>query len=231
MQETVTIPLPKRGHITALVDIPEEYTEGTGLVLAHGITNDLDGPDIAAVARATVERGIPTMRFRFPFKERGEAKPDPIPKLQEAYRRAVAWMRERFEVPDGGMVLGGRSIGARIASLTATAGEPAAGLLLLAYPLHRPGDRESLRDTHLYVIHRPMLFVSGTRDDYCDLELLRQVLARLGPDANLLPMEGLDHGFRKPGEPEPSFSTLARIAHTTSHWTQELLASSRPHGL
>jgi len=102
------------------------------------------------------------------------------------------------ELAPGRLFLGGKSMGGRVASHLAAAGAECEGLLFLGYPLHPAGKPERLRDGHLADIECPMLFVEGTRDPLCRLELLQPVLARLGNRARLHLIEGGDHSFRLP---------------------------------
>ena len=86
-------------------------------------------------------------------------------------------------------------MGGRIASQVVAAGEDVDGLFFLGYPLHRPGQPDMLRDEHLYRIERPMLFISGTQDQFAKKELLDQVVAKLGDNAKITWIEGGDHSF------------------------------------
>ena len=107
---------------------------------------------------------------------------------------------------------GGRSMGGRIASMAAAEGMPAAGLLFLAYPLHPPGRPEKLRDAHLYGLAQPMLFVQGTRDSFAQPPLLAALLGRLGDRAQLVSVEGADHGFKRAGGPRDAAAIGASLA-------------------
>src|SRR6266705_2733407 len=97
--------------------------------------------------------------------------------------------------------IGGKSMGGRIASqVAAMDGVDVDGLFFLGYPLHPPGKTEQLRDAHLYRITRPMIFLSGTRDSFARKQLLEEVVAKLGPNAQLHWIENGDHSFRRPDE-------------------------------
>lgn len=218
--ETISIPLADGEQVGGLLSLPERKTfVSLGLVLAHGRSTDMWGDDLEAVTQAAIGLGAAVLRFRFPFREAGRSKPDQLPRLQEAFRAATAQLRNRARLSSAQLVVGGRSLGARVASLMAAGGEAAGGLLLLAYPLHPAGDRRTLRDAHLYVVNRPMLFVSGSQDEFCSLELLRTVLRRLGELASLEVLEGADHGFRLAGEtPAQRQALLGRLAARTTSW-------------
>jgi uncharacterized protein len=96
------------------------------------------------------------------------------------------------------LVLGGKSMGGRIASQAVAQGLPADGLVFLGYPLHPPGRFDTLRDRHLPTITAPMLFVQGTRDAFARADLLAAVLGGLGERATLHSIEGGDHSFAVP---------------------------------
>jgi len=153
----------------------------------------VDHPFLAGFCRAMGEARVSTMRFNFPYIERGRRSPDPERVLRETWLAAFEAASER----DGlGVLAGGKSLGGRIASMCVADGMPAAGLVFLGYPLHAPGKTEKLRAEHLERIRVPMLFLQGTRDPFANPDLLKEVLAKLGDRAVLEPVEGGDHSFR-----------------------------------
>ena len=162
-----------------------------GVALAHGAGGDMNGPLLVAVANALAELGYFTLRFNFLYKEKNKNAPDRAPVLERTWSAAAAWMRPRA----ARLAMGGKSMGGRYASIVASKGEPCDALVFLGYPLHPPGRPEQLRDAHLPAVAPPMLFVQGTRDPLCDLELLMPVVKRLGPRAHLYVVEGGDHGL------------------------------------
>ena len=164
------------------------------LVVAHGAGAGMDHPFLAGFCRAMGEARVATMRFNFPFIERGRRSPDPERVLRETWLAAFEAASQRA---DGrGVFAGGKSLGGRIASMCAADGMPAAGLVFLGYPLHAPGKTEKLRAEHLERIRVPMLFLQGTRDPFANPDLLKEVLAKLGDRAVLEPVDGGDHSFR-----------------------------------
>lgn len=152
----------------------------------------MDNPLLVAVAEGLAARGHAVLRFNFAYHEKGSKRPDPPKKLLAAYRAAADEMRARSKAK---LVIGGKSMGGRMASLLAAEGYPCDGLLFLGYPLHPAGKPEQLRDAHLKDVRAPMLFVQGTRDTLCDLSLLRPVLTRLDGRATLHEVRGGDHSF------------------------------------
>jgi uncharacterized protein len=136
-------------------------------------------------------RGFDLVRFNFLYREKGGRAPDRMPRLQACFSAVTA--RTRLEVPGKKLIIGGRSMGGRVASMLAAEGLACDGLLLLAYPLHPAGKPERLRDQHLPRIKVPVLCVNGTRDALCTRELMDQAIANLQWQMHWL--EGKDHSF------------------------------------
>jgi predicted alpha/beta-hydrolase family hydrolase len=134
--------------------------------------------------------------FNFPYAESRRRIPDP-PAVLEATVAAVA---DRVRGLPGveRIVLGGKSMGGRIASQAVAQGTPADALVFLGYPLHPPGRPERLRDAHLPSITVPMLFLQGTRDAFARWDLIEAVVGRLGAQACLERIEDADHSFAVP---------------------------------
>ena len=130
------------------------------------------------------------VRFNFPYRDKGSARPDPMPVLKEAIAAAAARVREGRK-----LLIGGRSMGGRAASMLAAEGFACDGLLLFAYPLHPAGQPEKLRDAHLAKIGVPVLCFNGTRDALCTRELMDAAVGRL-PNWTMCWLEGADHSFR-----------------------------------
>ena len=153
---------------------------------------------MAAVASGLAERGIATLRYQFPYMERGGKRPDP-PKLAHAtVRAAVAEAAQ--QLPDLPLIAGGKSFGGRMTS-QAQAAEPlpgVRGLAFLGFPLHPAGRPADERAQHLFEVQLPLLFLQGTRDELADLALLRPLVERLGARARLELFEGADHSFHVP---------------------------------
>lgn len=170
------------------------------VILSHGAGAPMTHPFMEATAAGLVRRGMTVARFNFPYMDRRAREdrqfpPDRAPVLLATWRamldRAGKWKGS------GPLVMGGKSMGGRIASmLLAEGGAPeAVGVFYLGYPLHPPGNPEKLRDAHLKDIPVPQLFISGTKDPLCDLKLLRPVLKRIGKSARLVTVEKGDHSL------------------------------------
>jgi predicted alpha/beta-hydrolase family hydrolase len=172
-------------------------------VLAHGAGAGMTHAFMQSVATALAEREIATLRFQFPYMEKGSKRTDP-PKLCHAtIRAAVDYAREKADVP---LIAGGRSFGGRMAS-QAQAEKPlpgVVGLAFLGFPLHPPKAPSDERGAHLDDVKIPMLFLQGTRDELADLTLLKALVKRFGKRATLKLYEDGDH----------SFHVRARSGHT-----------------
>jgi predicted alpha/beta-hydrolase family hydrolase len=163
------------------------------LVLAHGAGGHMDDRGMLALASLYGGLGFDVVRFNFPYTEKGSRRPDAMPVLQS--RIAEVATRVRNESPGRALILGGRSMGGRAASMLVAGGFACNGLLLLAYPLHPAGKPEQLRDAHLPKIAVPTLCVNGTRDNLCRRDLMEAVVERLPRSFRMHWIEEADHGF------------------------------------
>jgi predicted alpha/beta-hydrolase family hydrolase len=164
------------------------------LVLAPGAGGGLDGAFMKAIAMGLAGRNLQVCRFNFGYTEKGRRSPDKQPLLEQTYRDVVRSIRPMAgERP---LFLGGKSMGGRIASHIAAAGEATAGLIFLGYPLHPPGRPDRIRDAHLPAITVPMLFVEGTRDPFCPLPTLERALQKVDADTSVVVIDDGDHSFK-----------------------------------
>jgi predicted alpha/beta-hydrolase family hydrolase len=167
-------------------------------VFAHGAGAGMTHPFMASVAQGLAVRQVATLRYQFPYMEKGSKRPDPPALAQAAVRAAVAAAAARC--PGLPLVAGGKSFGARMTS-QAQAKEPLAGVHALAFfgfPLHPAGKPSIERADHLKDVTIPMLFLQGTRDKLAELSLLELVVARLGSRATLHLIDQADHSFHVP---------------------------------
>lgn len=211
-------------HASAVLYRPAHDAGRAGFVLAHGAGADQMNVLLRAVSKGLTERGYPVLTFNFPFADGGRRRPDPAPRLEAAYRDALAFARAEF-LGARPPILGGRSMGGRIASHLAADGEPCAGLAFLGYPLHPAKRRDKLRTAHWERLRVPLLFVSGDRDALCDLDLLaREREARLGATAHRLHVvRGADHGFAvRVSEGRTPAMVREEIATTIADWADGL---------
>jgi predicted alpha/beta-hydrolase family hydrolase len=192
--ETTTWDIAVKGDVTKAAYDPPTQTDRRGLfVFAHGAGGHMNDRAVLAMSQALRERGIGVVRFNFFYRAKGSARPDPMPKLI-ASLQAVA-DKFRTELSPKRIILGGRSMGGRAASMFVAEGGACDGLLLLAYPLHPPGQPDKLRDAHLPGIRVPVLCINGTRDAFCERPLMERVLSKLGRNWRMHWLDGADHGF------------------------------------
>jgi predicted alpha/beta-hydrolase family hydrolase len=178
----------------------------TGLLLAHGAGTNQDHPRLVELRDGLAAAGLAVLTFNFLYTEAGRKSPDSQPLLLAAHRAA----RDRLVAEVGGpVVLAGRSMGGRIGTYLAAAGEPALGLVLYAYPLHPPGKPEKLRADHLPAITAPMLFFQGTRDPLSRMELFDRYVRPL-PNATVELLEA-DHSLG-------GARNAARLIERTVEW-------------
>ena len=189
------------------------------VVLGPGAGGSRKTPQLLKVATALDPKGYTTVLFNFPYQEAGRKFPDPAPVLEETVGRMADYARTRLGATK--IVLGGRSMGGRMASQAVAKGLACDGLALLAYPLHPPGDETRLRDAHLGAIRPPMLFLQGTRDAFARLDLLKATVERLGPNAQLALFENADHSFKTPrGASATSKQTEAAVLARLAEWLE-----------
>jgi len=192
--------------MSAIILERAQRTDAPLFVFAHGAGGDMRHRGVAGLAALLVERGISVARFNFPYREKGSRRPDPMPALRAAYEAVVAEVRPEAER----LILGGRSMGGRVASMMAADGFGCDGLLLVAYPLHPAGQPEKLRDAHLARIAVPVLCFNGTRDALCRRDLMDNALLKVR-SWDMRWIEGADHSLS--GEKE-----LREIADAAAAW-------------
>jgi predicted alpha/beta-hydrolase family hydrolase len=197
------------------------------VLLAHGAGTDHTAPPLVTVANALADADVPTLRFDFPYKAAGRKAPDRAPVLLASLRDAAAELARRTDLPLDRVVVGGRSMGGRMASL-AVADEddplPALGLLLLGYPLHPAGKPEVKRDDHFRRITVPSLLVSGTRDALAPRKELVASTRKIKGTVTREWLESADHGFRPLKSSGHTYeTTLALAAAVVTEWVAALI--------
>jgi len=167
-------------------------------VVAHGAGAGMDHPFMENVARGLASRGIATLRYQFPYMERGSKRPDPPPLAQAAVRAAVAAAQRLLA--DTPLIAGGKSFGGRMTSQAQAKAplEGVHGLAFLGFPLHPAGRPSQDRAEHLFDVQIPMLFLQGTRDNLASLDQLEPVCKQLGKRATLKLFADADHSFHVP---------------------------------
>jgi uncharacterized protein len=196
--------------------------DGALFVCAHGAGGNIADRATVAAANEMRRRGLGVVRFNFLYKERGSGRPDPMPKLIETFSAVVAHARRQLGMRRP-LVIGGRSMGGRAASMLAADGFDADGLLLLAYPLHPPGRPDQLRDAHLPKIRMPVICFNGTRDTFCTPALMERVLKTVATRWEMHWLEGADHSFhvlKSSGRNDAA--VLEEVGSATESWLETL---------
>jgi predicted alpha/beta-hydrolase family hydrolase len=194
--QPLTIDVGSAGTVSALLTRPQGAR--ACYVFAHGAGAGMTHAFMATAASGLAGRGIATLRYQFPYMEKGSKRPDPPAIAHAAVRAAVAEAARRCA--GSVLIAGGKSFGARMTS-QAQAKAPLDGVLALAFfgfPLHPAGKPSSNRADHLTDVTIPMLFLQGTDDKLAELDLLKPVVKRLGSRATLHLVEAADHSFHVP---------------------------------
>ena len=188
-----TIPLGDGESVSGLVQSPP--APRACYVFAHGAGAGMAHAFMAEVADGLAQRHIATLRYQFPYMERGSKRTDSPAIAHAAVRAAVAHAAGLF--PSLPLFAGGKSFGGRMTS-QAHALKPlpgVAGLVFLGFPLHAAGAPSSDRARHLFDVRTPMLFVQGTRDKLAEFDRIEKLVAELGPQATLMRIDEADHSF------------------------------------
>lgn len=167
-------------------------------VFAHGAGAGMQHASMSSMADELSDRAIATLRYQFPYMQRGSKRTDPPPVCHATVRAAVTQAARLG--PALPLFAGGRSFGGRMTSQAQSLAPlpQVRGLVFLGFPLH-PAKKPAIeRADHLDAVRVPMLFVQGTRDDLADAKLLQTVAARLGARASVAWLDGADHSFHVP---------------------------------
>lgn len=194
--QSASIKVDGERRVSALLQAPAKAR--VCFVMAHGAGAGMRHPFLAVIANGFFDRGIATLRYQFPYVERGARRPDP-PALAQATVRAAVGEAARL-VPECVLIAGGKSFGGRMTS-QAQAEAPlpgVGGLAFLGFPLHPAGKPGDGRARHLLQVHIPMLFLQGTRDSLANVDLVQSLVERLGPRASLRLLPDADHSFHVP---------------------------------
>ena len=219
--EAVTIALPGGGSVSGLATRPPEAI--AGLVLAHGAGAGMRHQFMTSVADGLAERGIATLRYDFPYMERGSGRPD-SPKIATACVRAAVAAAVEFDLP---LFAGGKSFGGRMTS-QAQAETPlpgVRGLVFFGFPLHAARKPSVARATHLAEVRVPMLFLQGARDALAERALIEAEVGKLGR-ATLAITEDADHSFHVPKRSgRTDAEVMDALLDTLAAWVGRVLAS------
>ena len=214
MPDVTTTPLRielDADSVSALLTTPAHPR--AGYVFAHGAGAGMNHRFMEDVAQGLAERGVATLRYQFPYMEKGSKRPDTPRVAHAAVRAAVDEAARRW--PQLPLFAGGKSFGGRMSS-QAQAATPlpgVRGLVFFGFPLHPAGKPAAERGEHLLQVGCPMLFLQGTRDELADTTLLRGLIGQLGERATLELVDDADHSFHVP----------ARSGHTDAQVRAGLL--------
>lgn len=203
---------PEKGAVSSLLLRPDSAR--ALLVLGHGASTNLRHATLQTIAERLADSGIATLRYNFPYMERGGGGRDSQAVSLATVRAAVA--AARSAAPDLPLLAGGHSFGGRMTALAAAQSplEGVRGLVFFSFPLHPAGKPGVERAASLGEVSVPMLFLSGTRDDLADLDLLRPVCEQL-ERARLHLLDTADHGFhtlkRTRTSTEDVYDEMARV--------------------
>lgn len=193
-------------------------------VLAHGAGAGMGHSFMAAVAEGLLQRDIATLRYQFPYMERGSKRPDSPPVAHATVRAAVAKMADLL--PDTPLFAGGKSFGGRMTS-QAQAAMPlpgVRGLIFLGFPLHPAGKPSQDRAKHLSDVTIPMLFLQGTNDKLAELDQLQPVCKSLGKRATLKLFADADHSFHVPARTgRKDAQVLNDVLDQITGWIDEVI--------
>jgi len=219
--QPLSIPLADGQAVSGLLQMPRDAR--ACYVMAHGAGAGMAHPFMTALANDLASRAIATVRYEFPYMERGSKRPD-SPKVAHATVRAAVAEASRL-TPGLALIAGGRSFGGRMTS-QAQAASPlpgVRGLAFVGFPLHPAGQPSDERAVHLADVQVPLLFLQGTRDELADLPLLARLAERLGPRATLTLFDEADHSFHVPARTgRKDADVRAEMADALAGWVAKI---------
>ena len=196
-------------------------------VFAHGAGAGMAHPFMETFAAELAAQGVASLRYQFPYMERGSRRPD-TPRVAHAAVRAAVDEAAR-QLPGVALLAGGKSFGGRMTS-QAQAASPITGvrgLVFLGFPLHPPKRPSDERAKHLFDVRIPMLFLQGTRDDLADVELMQRTMSQLGEPASLHLLHDADHSFRVPARSGRTHADVrSEMRNAFVRWTLSVMKES-----
>ncbi|MCA1840532.1 MAG: alpha/beta family hydrolase [Actinomycetota bacterium] len=207
-----------------VIDEPGTKLKQPSILLTHGSAGDKDSKGLIALSKALTDKGHRVARVDLPYRTAGRAAP---PKA-EASVEGFTQLFNKVSEGKGKWVVGGKSYGGRVASLAVAQGLPAAGLLLLSYPLHAPGRPDKLRAEHWPSIRVPCMIIQGSSDPFCTLELMEENLPTLGGRYVFELVRGGDHSLKvsgkasATGKPSTEAQTLTDLGQAICDWLSQL---------
>jgi uncharacterized protein len=219
-RESKFLATPEKGEVSALLLRPDGATHL--LVLGHGASTNMRHATMQRIAEALAEQMIATFRYNFPYSEHGTSR-NSTAICVETIRNAVKAAHEA--APDLTLLAGGHSFGGRMTS-TAQSEEPledVKGLVFSSFPLHMPGRPDTKRAEHLAKIKIPMLFLSGSRDEFLTLDLFLPILKKLGTKATLHLIDTANHSYKVLKKTRTSDEDVfVEMARVTREWATKV---------
>jgi predicted alpha/beta-hydrolase family hydrolase len=226
MAETgkLTVKINDADSVTAMLyPAAKKDRAGVTIILGHGAGADQMSGFMRMAAEGFAARGLDAMTFNFLYKERKRGAPDPKAKLESCYRAVIEAAGKQKKLKDNELVIGGKSMGGRIASqVAAEDADGIAGLVYLGYPLHPPGRLDKMRDEHLPRIKAPMLFVQGARDAFGTEDEIRAIIKNHRLKADLYVIESGDHSFKVPKSVKPQQQVYEEVMDDVGLWCRRL---------
>jgi uncharacterized protein len=219
------------GAVTTALVYPADRTSPATFILAHGAGANQRSPFMVSYSQAIAALGVDVVTFNFLYTEQRRRLPDRTPLLEACYRAVIDTVRGRVESARRLLVVGGKSMGGRVASQIAAADRDLliGGVVLLGYPLHPPGRASDRRDRHLGCVRRPMLFVQGSRDAFGSPDELAEALEALQPQPVLHVVRGADHSFKLKGRDVNAQAAIDDdVQRTVAEWIEEISRRSAP---
>ena len=212
-----SIELGGGASVSAIYEPASTASTNILFICAHGAGGHMSDGAMLAATRQLRACGLDIVRFNFVYRENKLRRPDPMLQLEACVAAVATHAQGRLGATR--LILGGRSMGGRAASMLVARGFSCDGLLLLAYPLHPAEQPEKLRDAHLPNIAVPVLCFNGTRDALCRQDLMLQTLGRLSDAWTMHWLEGADHSFhvlKSSGRTDKD--VLAELGEITRAW-------------
>ena len=206
---------PLAGTVSAECIIPERSK--CIMTLAHGAGAGMHHSFMVTLAQLLAEQGIATLRFNFPFAENKKGRPDTPPVAHQTIEAAITKAKKLF--PELPLFAAGKSFGGRMSSqyLAAHPDAEVKGIIFYGFPLHPPGKPSIERAEHLKEVKIPMLFLSGSKDEFATWKLIEKVCSSL-PLAELIKIEGANHAFKAGKQ-----NILQLLAGTTKDWMEKMI--------
>lgn len=206
------------GSVSAECFVPENSE--SILTIAHGAGAGMNHSFMIELAKALSANDIATMRFNFPFTENKKGRPDTPAVAHQTIDAAITKAAKLF--PKLPLFVSGKSFGGRMTSqyMSTHHDTPVKGIIFYGFPLHAPGKPSIERADHLKDVKTPMLFLSGSKDEFATWKLIQKVCAAL-PLAELVKIEGANHGFKAGKQ-----NIIQLLSDKTKEWVERIIKKS-----